>query len=156
MVEFMALRAVVRALLAILSVAAGAAPAAAAPVHFVRAAETLERIALLDIDRDGDVDIVAAPREGSLIVWRNAGHGRFARVVPPRQTHLVASRESRLTRLDEADDGWQWGDDGHDAAMPRAPDAVADVSIAAVRVTTPVYVRPSAFRRLGGRAPPVL
>src|SRR5262245_33982778 len=156
MVGFMALRAAVRALLAILSVAAAAIPAAAAPVHFVHTPEAFERIALADVDRDGDVDIVAARRDGALVVWRNAGHGRFARVAPQRDAQHIVARESRITRVDDADDGWQWGDDRHDAAMPRAPAVAGDVPIAAVRATTPVYVRPSGFRRFSGRAPPVL
>jgi hypothetical protein len=183
MVGFMALRTAVRALLAIIVLAGGAVPAAAAPwghgvprvtitaegpgtlialrygaahVHFVHTREALERVALADIDRDGHVDIVAAPRDGALMVWRNAGHGRFARIMLPRSTHRVVAREPRMTRLDKTDDGWQWGDERHDAALTRAPDVIGDVPVAAVRVTTPVYVRPVSFRRFSGRAPPVL
>jgi hypothetical protein len=183
MVEIMAPRRAAFALLAILSVAAAAVPAAAAPrahgtprvtlsaegdgtlialqytpshVHFLHAREPLERVALADIDNDGNVDILAAPRDGALMLWRNAGHGRFARAALPRGSTRLVARGPRITRFAEPDDGWQWGDDRHDAAMPRAPDAASDAPIAAVRVTTPVYLRPAPFRRFSGRAPPVL
>jgi hypothetical protein len=182
MVETMATRVAPLALLAILFVG-GVVQAAAAPrahgvplvtmsaeghgtlialhytgshVHFLHAREPLDRIALADIDHDGKVDIVAAPRDGVLMLWRNAGHGRFARATLPRDTQRLIARGPRITRVAQPDDGLQWGDDRHDAAMPRAPDAVADVPVAAVRLTTPVYVRPPSFRRFSGRAPPVL
>jgi 23S rRNA C2498 (ribose-2'-O)-methylase RlmM len=183
MVETMAMRRATLAFLAILFVTGAALPAAAAPwrhgvprvtitaegpgtlialrydaahVHFVHTREALERVALADIDRDGAVDIVAAPRDGALMLWRNAGHGRFARVALPRGTLRLIARGPHIKHLQKADDGWQWGDDRHDAAMPRAPDVIGDVPIASVRVTTPVYLRPASFRRFSGRAPPVL
>ena len=180
----MALRRAARALLAILF-AAVAAPAAAAPhhgvphvtisaegpgtlialrygtgaashVHFVHTGEALEHVALSDVDNDGDVDILAAPRDGAVMLWRNAGHGRFARAPVPRRAQPLVPSAPRITRTGETDDGWQSGDDQHDAAMPRAPDVTGEIPVAAVRVTTPVYVRPASFRRFCGRAPPVL
>jgi hypothetical protein len=183
MVETMATRRAALALMGAVLVAAAAIPAAAAPrahgtprvtisaegggtlialhyttshVHFLHAREPLERVALADIDNDGNVDILAAPRDGALMLWRNAGHGRFARAALPRDSQRLTARGPRITHAVNPDEGSQWGDDRYDAAMPRAPDAVADVPIAAVRVTTPVYVRPASFRRLSGRAPPVL
>jgi hypothetical protein len=186
MVEIMATRRAALALMAILFVVGAASPSAAAPrrhgvprvtitaeergtlialdygsgtaahVHFLHARETLERVALADIDNDGNIDILAAPRDGALMLWRNAGHGRFARAALPRATRRLVSRGPRIALVHKMDDGWQWGDDRHDAAMPRAPDAIGDVPIAPVRVTTPAYVRPASFPRFSGRAPPVL
>ena len=179
----MAPRRAALAFLAILFVACAVVPAAAAPrrhgvpcvtisaegpgtlialhytashVHFLHARESLERVALADIDNDGQVDILAAPRDGVLMLWRNAGHGRFARAALPRQTHRMIARGPRITHVEKLDDGLQWGDERHDAAMPRAPDVKGDVPIAPVRVTTPVYVRPASRCRTRGRAPPVL
>ena len=182
MVEIMATRRAALALLAAVLIAAAAVPAAAAPrahgtprvtisaegggtlialhyttshVHFLHASEPLERVALADIDNDGKIDILAAPRDGALMLWHNAGHGRFARTALPHDSQRVIARGPRITHGEAPDEGWQWGDDRHDAALPRAPDAAGDAPIAAVRVTTPVYVRPASFRRFSGRAPPV-
>jgi FG-GAP-like repeat len=186
MVEIMAPRRVALALLVMLFAAVGVVPAAAAGGHhviphvtitdegrgtlialrygsdlsgrtrFVHSREPLDRVALADIDNDGDVDILAAPRDGALMVWRNAGHGRFARTALPRQNHRIIARGPRITHVEKLDDGLQWGDDRHDAAMPRAPDVKGDVPIAPVRVTTPVYARPASLCLTCGRAPPVL
>src|SRR5262245_62044177 len=112
MVETMATRRATLALLTILVVAV-AVPAAAAPrhgvphvtissegpgtlislrfgigttshVHVLHAGEVLERVALADVDNDGYVDVLAAPRDGAVMLWRNAGHGRFLRATLPR------------------------------------------------------------------------
>jgi len=182
----MALRRAALALMTILFVAGAALPSAAAPrrhgvprvtlsteatgtlialrfgcgaashVHFVHAREALDRVALADIDHDGAVDIVAAPHDGVLMFWHNAGHGRFSRIALPRDSTRIVARGPRIARVEKMDDGWQWGDDRHDAAMPRAPDVIGDAPIAPVRVASPVYVRPVSFRRFSGRAPPVL
>jgi len=107
------------------------------------------------VDNDGYVDILAAPREGGLMFWHNAGHGHFSRVALSREKLTLVARGPGLTRAAKSDDGWQLGDDRHDPPMPRAPTASGDAPIAAVRVTTPVYLRPAPFRRFSGRAPPV-
>jgi len=183
MVTTMATRRAVLGLFACVFFAGAAVPAAAAPrahgvprvtlsaegagtlislrygashIHVVHAAVALERVAVADIDSDGDVDIVAAPRDGDLLVWHNAGRGRFARAVLPHGVRRLAARGPSIGRLEKTDDGWQLGDDRYDAAMPRAPDVVVDVHVVAVRITSPVYVRPASFRRSCGRAPPVL
>jgi hypothetical protein len=125
-------------------------------VRLLHAREAIDRVALADIDNDGHVDILAAPRNGALVLWRNAGHGRFARAALPRGAPRLVTRGPRIARIAKMDDGWQWGDDRHDAALPRAPDVIGDVPIAAFRVTPPLYVRPVSFRRFSGRAPPAL
>jgi hypothetical protein len=51
----------------------------------------------VDIDRDGDVDLVANLAHGGVIVWLNDGHGRFDRAVARRAPPgLAASRLSAL------------------------------------------------------------
>src|SRR5215471_10215537 len=105
MVESMATRRAALALLAIVFVVGAALPAFAKPrrhgiprvtisadgagtliellygsgltshVHFLHAGEVLDQVALADIDNDGHMDILAAPREGGLMFWHNAGHG---------------------------------------------------------------------------------
>jgi hypothetical protein len=187
MVEIMARRRTALALLAMVFVAVAAVPSVAAPrrhgvprvtisaegpgtlislrygsgaeshFHFLHASEALDRVAVTDIDNDGYVDILAAPRDGALLLWRNAGHGRFALASLSRGTSFPVTRGPRIARIEKMDDGWQWGDDHrHDAAMPRAPSVRGDLPVAAVRVTTPVYVRPASLRRFSSRAPPVL
>ena len=183
MVTTMATRRAVLGLLAFGFLVGAAAPAAAAPrvhrvpvvtlsaegagtlislrygashIHLVHARVALERVVLADVDYDGDVDILAAPRDGDLLVWHNAGNGRFARAALPRDAGRLVARGPSVGRLEQADDGWQPGDERYDAALPRAPDVVADVHVVTVRVTSPVYVRPASFRRFGGRAPPAL
>ena len=128
----------------------------AAHLHFLHAGEPLEHVALADLDTDGYVDVLAAPRDGALIIWHNTGHGRFARVALPHGSQRIVVRGPRIAHVEKMDDGWQWGDDRHDAALPRAPDVIGGVPIAPVRVTTPLYIRPASFRRFSGRAPPVL
>ena len=128
----------------------------ASHIHLVHARVALERVALADVDRDGDEDIVAVPREGVLLVWRNAGHGRFARDAAPGAGHRVLAQGPSIGLVRETEDAWQLGDDRYDAAMPRAPDLIADAPVFLVRVTSPVYVRPASFRRSCGRAPPLL
>src|SRR5215471_19523543 len=91
---------------------------AAAHVHFLHALESLERVALADLDHDGHIDIVAAPRDGVLMFWHNVGHGRFARVALPPDAHPLSAHGVRIARVEKLDDGLQWGDDRHDAAMP--------------------------------------
>lgn len=124
-------------------------------VRFVHAREPIERVALADLDNDGRLDIVAAPRDGALMVWHNAGNGRFAPVALPHGAQRISPRSPRFSRVGRADDGWQWGDDRYDAAMPRAPDVVAVVPVSLVRVSSFVPVRPVSLHRSFGRAPPV-
>ena len=43
-----------------------------------------------DIDRDGDLDLLATTVSGELVVWVNDGHGRFTRRMPS-ETHSVVA-----------------------------------------------------------------
>src|SRR4051794_40816576 len=38
-------------------------------VRFLDADAAIERVALRDVDNDGDLDVLAAPRDGHLILW---------------------------------------------------------------------------------------
>ncbi len=126
-------------------------------VRFLHSAEVIDRVALTDVDNDGQVDIVAAPhaRAAGLILWHNQGNGRFTLNAIARDAKPAPSRGPRFVRYRHADDGWQWGDERYDAAMPRAPaigstDAVAFVSVLS-EDSAPVVPLP----RLPGRAPPI-
>ena len=37
-----------------------------------------------DVDRDGDLDLVAATSSGEVMIWLNDGHGRFTRQAPSK------------------------------------------------------------------------
>jgi hypothetical protein len=137
----MATRRAVLALLAIVF-ATRALPAAAAPRP--------HGVPRVTINSEGAGTLIAL-RSGAARV-----HFLHARAALSRAACLPIARGPYFTRLVNEDEGWQGSDDGHDAAMPRAPAAVAVVPIASVRVTAPVYVRPASFRRFRGRAPPSL
>jgi hypothetical protein len=102
----------------------------------------------------GDVDIVAAPRDGALLIWRNTGRGHFTLATFPPGGRTIGVRGPRFVRVRSADDGWQWGDVLHHAAMPRAPDVVTVVPVAVVRLSTVAHVPTVASRDSSGRAPP--
>lgn len=123
-------------------------------VRFLQVAEAIDRVAIRDVDNDGDLDIIAAPRDGRLLLWRNAGHGRFSLASLPRGRSL-ASRGPRFERVQRGDDGWQWGVEHHGAAMPRAPAIATVVPIALVRIPPQVSLRSAALPSSSGRAPPV-
>src|SRR5262249_1681604 len=36
----------------------------------------------VDIDHDGDLDLIAATTDGDVLIWLNDGHGRFTRKAP--------------------------------------------------------------------------
>src|SRR5262245_47014548 len=61
----------------LIAVTYGSGPRAYVRLLHVR--EAIDRVALADVDNDGRLDVIAAPRSGALLLWRNAGHGRFSR-----------------------------------------------------------------------------
>jgi hypothetical protein len=125
-------------------------------VRFVHSAAPIDRVAVTDVDSDGEQEILAAAHEGDLLIWRNLGHGRFTLATPPRDPRLVPDRGPRFVRVKHADDGSQWGDERYDAAMPRAPAATALGPIAAILTPAPVPPQIVAIRSSSGRAPPSL
>jgi hypothetical protein len=124
-------------------------------VRFFHTSAAIDRVAITDIDNDGDFDIVAAPHDGALLLWRNAGHGRFSLAAQPRRPPRVSPQGLRFVRVVPADDGWQWGVERYDAAMPRAPAVASAAPVAVVRISPLVPIRPVSLRRSSGRAPPV-
>lgn len=54
----------------------------------LRAPEAVDRLAAVDIDRDGDSDIVASTQGPSLHVWMNHGRGRFVPATRPVATRF--------------------------------------------------------------------
>jgi hypothetical protein len=113
-------------------------------------------VAVRDVDNDGDLDILAAPRDGGgVVLWRNAGHGRFKLAVVPPTRHGVHRQRSRFVRVQRSEDGWQCGDERYDAAMPRAPAAAAASSSTILGLPPAAFVPPSFVPRSSGRAPPL-
>ena len=112
--------------------------------HFLRTPALIDRVAVRDVDNDGDLDVLAAPRDGSLLLWRNAGHGRFLLAAPPHHSRLAAT-SPRVERIHHRDD----------AAMPRAPAVATMARVAIVRLPHFVPAGPASQRSSSGRAPPL-
>jgi hypothetical protein len=119
----------------------------------LRSRDPIDALAIADVDNDGDLDILAAREGGGLVLWRNAGRGRFVlAALPARQG--VTRRETAWRPVLYANEPMQSGDERYSAAMPRAPDAAADP------IETPHVARASSLvlsassDRSQGRAPP--
>jgi hypothetical protein len=91
-----------------------------------------------------------------LILWRNAGHGRFSLATLRRDSRRLMARGPRFVRVSPGDDSGQWGVERYDAAIPRAPAAITVIPVALVRFSPFVSARPLSLRRSSGRAPPRL
>ena len=125
-------------------------------VRFLHSAVVVDRVALSDVDNDGQQDILAALHDGEVQLWRNRGAGRFSLAAIPRGARSVAERGPRFVRAKHADEGWQWGDERYDAAMPRAP-AIALAGPVAIVGLPAAFVAPRvSLRTPSGRAPPSL
>jgi len=122
-------------------------------VRVIHSRESIDALAVADIDDDGNPDILASARGGGLVVWRNAGHGNFQLATPPVR-RFVSATGATIGRCHHIEAPIQAGDDRYDAAMPRAPTLVFDSPVVAYfpssapSVLVPVRQRPS------GRAPP--
>jgi len=122
-------------------------------VRFLHSAAPIDRVALRDVDNDGQPDIIAAPHEGEILLWHNRGHGSFTLAVLPRPVAAAKTRGPGF-RAQPNEAGWQWGDLRYGAAMPRAPAIVASVPVSFVRTPVASLDPPDPFRPLSGRAPP--
>src|SRR5512143_307293 len=67
--------------------------------HLLRTATAIDRVAVRDVDNDGDLDVLAAPRDGNLLLWRNVGHGRFSLAALPRGDRRLTAKSSRFERV---------------------------------------------------------
>jgi hypothetical protein len=124
-------------------------------IHVLRSPEPLEALAVADVDNDGYMDILAAREGGGLVLWHNAGRGRFV-VATAARAHAPTRRETAFQRVLATNAPIQCGDDRYTAALARAPDAAA--SLHEIRhVTRPSTLILSAFSACSqGRAPPPL
>lgn len=122
-------------------------------IHTLRSREAIDAFAVADVDNDGDLDILAAREGGGLVLWRNAGRGRFVLAKAPER-HGMGRRETSWRGVLETSEPIQSGDERYSASMPRAPDTAAQ------SVRTPHLVRASSLVLSAasacpqGRAPP--
>lgn len=134
------------------SVAVKFAGALRAPVLRVR--ERLASIALADVDADGDLDILAASVRAGVLLWRNAGRGRFVLARLPKARDALSARP-RVSARRRAAAHEEPGEGAGDPAVLRtdiAGDPLVPRSFFTVESfspLTPDRVAPS------GRAPPV-
>jgi hypothetical protein len=121
--------------------------------RILRSRETIDAVAVTDMDADGGQDIVAVREDGDLVLWRHAGRGRFIVAAAPER-RLATRREISFQRVRETNAPVQSGDERYSAAMARAPDAGAN------RFDTPHVARASSLVLSAfsdgsqGRAPP--
>jgi|SRR5215831_3469249 len=124
-------------------------------VRFLHSSAAIDRVAL-NVNKDGQQDILAALRDGDVQVWRNQGFGRFTQATLPRNARPVPERGPRFVLVKQADDGWQWGDERYDAAMPRAPAVLIAGPVRVLSLPAPVFVPRVSLRASSGRAPPAI
>jgi hypothetical protein len=119
----------------------------------LRAPHAIDALAVADVDNDGDLDILAAGQSGALVLWRNAGRGRFV-IAPAPHRRGLTRREVSIRGVLDTGEPIQSGDERYSAALPRAPDTAAD------SVDTPHVLRASSLVLSActpcppGRAPP--
>jgi hypothetical protein len=123
--------------------------------RILRSQDPIDTLAVADVDNDGDLDILAAPKAGGLFLWRNAGGGHYVfacAIPPPRRTLTPAQRVLHPAIATSAPD--QTGDERSSAAVARHRDAVAGL------IEIPHVIRASSLLlstfsvASRGRAPP--
>lgn len=122
----------------------------------IRVIEPIASVRAADVDRDGDLDLVAVSAARRVWTWRNTGHGRF-RLVRKSLRRLVTSPSLRAT--------WQRYDEPaappRDELRPATPvwSDSASASMVLVADCTAPSLLPSRARRtptdtMAPRAPP--
>jgi hypothetical protein len=121
--------------------------------RLLRSIDPIATYAVADVDNDGDLDILAASERSGLLLWRNAGRGRF--VLASLTSRRSATQPAPDVRhLSRADEGLVAADERYDAAMPRAPSRQGSDPIATIPpAPSPVVPHPPTVPR-SGRAPP--
>jgi VCBS repeat protein len=65
--------------------------------RLIHVATPVEAVAIADVDNDGDLDILAASTRDGLVLWRNAGRGRFVLARAPSISSSPRSAGAWLT-----------------------------------------------------------
>ena len=123
--------------------------------RLIRSTDPIASYTVADIDNDGNLDILAASDRSGLLVWHNAGRGRFvlAAISPRQLTHRPAPAARRVAHVD---DGPLAADERYDAAMPRAPTHSGSDPAAAVQSAASPFAPSTSRLPRPGRAPPSL
>ena len=90
--------------------------------RLLRSVERLAAIVIADVDFDGDLDIVAATVRDRLVLWRNAGRGRFV-LMRLRAARQALRAGPRVTAAVHATAQQPPGETAGDAAIPRGAPA---------------------------------
>ena len=125
----------------------------------VEAADQIIRIVVVDLDRDGDSDVVAETRHSGLYFWVNKGRGRFAFRSPhARLRPLRAHHTTRIVRGLQVvrDDNSALNDPNRLLAVLPAP--IGDALVAAGFTPLAANAPPAKFThcRSAARGPPRL
>jgi hypothetical protein len=81
-------------------------------IQLLRTDDAIVRLAIADVDSDGDSDLVASTRRVGLHVWINHGRGRFVRLVSPDARSRGTSRLASLhTSARQTGSSNEWNDD---------------------------------------------
>ena len=129
--------------------------------HWLRvdASDPIIRIVVVDLDRDGDSDVVAETRHSGLYLWINKGSGRFAFRSPRQRLRPLRARHTaRIVR------GLQVSDEDNSALndpnrlLAILPPPTSDALVAAGPTPLVASAPPGKFthRRRDARGPPQL
>jgi hypothetical protein len=117
--------------------------------------DRISAYAVADVDNNGHLDILAASEHHGLLLWRNAGRGRFvlATRTQGRVQHPGTGPGVRATGL--AEDAIQFSDNRYTAVLPRAPASAAWVFFSQYPLLLPPSIGAFNHPRPLGRAPPM-
>jgi hypothetical protein len=114
------------------------------------------RVVVDDVDRDGDLDVVASLGSLDLMVWKNDGAGHFTRVISSQ--HSAFQTQPPAPSVDgqsAGSDEWIQNDDRH-AARDASPRPIFDAAPVKAMVQALWVIPPqSGPRPRSSRAPPL-